>query len=248
MAAERGAGELDGERVLVVGASSGIGRAVAVTAAARGARVVAAARRADRLAEIGDQLVGGAVVTADVTLEVDCRRLVNDSVEHLGGLDGLVYAVGVAELVHLDQATAEEWHRVLAANVVGAALVTSAAAPALLESQGRAVLLSSRAVRHPFPRLALYSTSKFALDGLVRCLPVEFPGLRVTRVVVGDTTGTEFASGWDPAQLDAAVTEWTERGLLTGQATLLEPQQVAETVLSVLPGDSGIDDIAVVGG
>jgi NAD(P)-dependent dehydrogenase (short-subunit alcohol dehydrogenase family) len=149
--------------------------------------------------------------------------------------------------VPLGEASADQWQQVLAANVVGAAVVVAAAAPALLESEGRAVLLSSRAVRHPFPRLALYSTSKFALDGLIRCLPVEFPGLRVTRVVVGDTTGTEFASDWDPDQLDAAVAEWTDRGLFDGHGTLLEPEQVAATVLRVLPGDSGIDDVAVVG-
>jgi NAD(P)-dependent dehydrogenase (short-subunit alcohol dehydrogenase family) len=237
---------LVGKRVIVVGASSGIGRAIAVRAAGQGAVVVAAARRSERLAEIGPDLPGGAVVTADITRGEDCARLVADAVDHLGGLDGLVYAAGTSPLLPMAAATAEDWRLVFDTNVVGAALVTAAAAPTLIENEGRAVLLSSKAARDPFPQLGLYTTSKIALDGLVRCLPVEFPGLKVTRAVVGDTLGTDFTSAWDPDRFQAAVAEWTERGLIDG-ASVLEPVQVADAVLSVLPGDSGVDDIAIVG-
>ena len=238
--------ELQGKRVLVVGASSGIGRAVAVGAAERGALVVAAARRSNLLAALVDELPGGAVVTADVCREGDCSRLVAEAEGHLGGLDGMVYAVGTSPLIPMGDATADDWRSVFEANVVGAALVTAAAAPHLIANEGRAVLLSSKAVRRPFPRLGLYTTSKIALDGLIRCLPVEFPGLKVTRVVVGDTVGTDFASDWDPEELHDALTEWTSTGLV-GAGETFEPEQIAAAVLSVLPGDSGVDDIAVVG-
>lgn len=238
---------LVGKRVLVVGASSGIGRAVAVRAAQRGAQVVAAARRTALLEEIASDLPGGAVATADITRDDDCARLVGDATAHLGGLDGLVYAVGTSPLLPMAEAGSADWRQVFEANVIGAALVTAAAAPALIESEGRAVLLSSKSVRRPFPRLGLYSTSKVALDGLIASLPVEFPGLRVTRVVVGDTLGTDFTADWDPDRLEEAVAEWSARGLIDG-GSILEPERVADTILSVLPGDSGVDDIAVVGG
>lgn len=174
--------DLEDKRVLVIGASSGIGRAIAEAASGRGARVVASARRAERLQELD-----AAAVVADVRSQSDCHRIVDETIATLGGLDGLVYCVGMSMLKPLSDASMDDWRHVFEANVFGAALVMARAAPHLLESGGRAVLISSKAVRDPFPDLSLYTTSKFALDGLIRCLPTEYPGLLVTRLVVGNT-------------------------------------------------------------
>ena len=156
---------LNDKRVLVVGASVGIGRAVAAGAAAAGVRVVATARRADKLAELDAVTIAG-----DVTDDADCERFVTGAVDELGGLDGVVYTVGASPLLPIAEATGDDWHRVFATNVIGTALVLTKAAPHLLESNGRAVVLSSKAVSDPFPDLSLYTTSKIALDGLLRCL------------------------------------------------------------------------------
>lgn len=238
---------VDGKRVLVVGASSGVGAAVARMAVEQGARVAISARRAQALeamAEVAPQMIA---LPADVRDARAAREVVDDAVAALGGLDAVVYSVGVSPLVPLADATQQQWRDVLDTNVVGAAMVSAAAAPHLLESDGRLILLSSKSVRWPFPHLTLYATSKFALDGLIRCLPGEFPGLRVTRVVVGNTAGTDFTSSWDPEALDAAIGRWSASGVLGGEAgDTMDPEDVADTILHVITAAGQIDDVAVI--
>ncbi|MCH7788631.1 MAG: SDR family oxidoreductase [Acidobacteria bacterium] len=231
--------DLSDKRILVVGASSGIGRTVAQMAVDSGAAVVGSARRADLL-----ETLDAHSVVADVTLDGDPQRIVDVAVGHLSGLDAVVYCVGVSPLLTMADATAEDWSRVFAANVTGAAMVMSSAAPHLLASNGRAIALSSKSVRRPFPDLSLYSTSKIALDGLLRCLPVEFPGLLVTRVVVGNTAGTDFAGHWDSDRMEEALVKWVDSGVLGGG--MMHADQVAEAVLVAVGSAGHLDDIAVI--
>lgn len=200
--------ETHGRRMLVVGALAGIGASIGTLAAGHGWRVALSARRRPRLEELADTLPEAHAVPGDVRDAADVHPVVDESVRRLGGLDAVVYATGVSPLGPLRDATQADWRAVFDTNVIGAALVSTAAAPHLRQSNGRLVLLSSKAVRRPFPDLTLYSTSKIALDGLIRCQPGEFRGLRVTRVVVGNTAGTEFASSWDGEALEAAVGRW----------------------------------------
>ena len=92
-------------RLLVVGASSGIGRAVALLAAREGIDVVAAARRADRLDEMPV-----ATVVCDARRGEDCESVVAAAVARMGGLDAVVYAAGVSPLVAVADADADVWH------------------------------------------------------------------------------------------------------------------------------------------
>lgn len=237
--------ELTGQRVLIVGASSGIGAAIARKAAAGGARVAVSARRADRLDELASTLPGSLALAADVRDEAAVRRAVADAAAAFGGLDAVLYAAAVSPLLPMAQATQADWRDVLDTNLVGAALVAAAAAPHLLASGGRLVILSSKSVRAPFSDLGLYATSKGALDGLIRCLPVEFPGLLVTRVVVGNTHSTDFASSWNPDALAAAIDRWSAAGVL-GSMDSLHPDDVADAVIGVLTSAAHIDDLAVI--
>lgn len=231
-------------RLLVVGASSGVGAEVARLAGSEGARLALAARRGDRLAEVAADIGAALPVAGDVCVEEDALRMVDEAVAAFGGLDAVVYAVGVSPLLSMADATQADWRAVFDSNVIGAAMVSSAAAPHLLDSGGRLVLLSSKSVRRPWPDLSLYTTSKIALDGLIRCLPVEFPGLRVTRVVVGNTGGTDFTAHWDAEALAAAIDRWTDAGVL-GPTGTMTPLDVAETIAHVLGASAHIDDIAV---
>jgi NAD(P)-dependent dehydrogenase (short-subunit alcohol dehydrogenase family) len=234
--------ELAGQRLLVLGASSGIGAAIARRAAAAGARVAVSARRSGHLEDLA--LPDGLVLTADVRDETAVRRVVDDAATAFGGLDAIVYATAVSPLLPMADATAGDWSDVLATNLVGAALASAAGAPHLLASGGRLVLLSSKAAGQPFADLGLYSTSKAALDGLARCLPVEFPGLLVTRVVVGNTHSTDFASSWDATALGAAMERWIAAGVL-GSGYTLHPDDVAHAVLNVLSSTAHIETLAV---
>jgi len=237
--------DLAGKRLLVVGASSGIGAAVAAGATAAGARVAVSARSAARLTALVARCPGAIAVPGDVADETSVATVVQATVDELGGLDAVVFTVGMSPLLPMSEATQADWRRVFDTNVIGAALVARAVAPHLIASHGQLVVLSSKAVRRPFPDLALYTTSKFALDGLLRCLPLEFPGLLVTRVVVGNTGGTEFASSWDPEMLGAASERWLASGVL-GSEGIMAPADVAATVLHVLASPAHIDDVAVI--
>ena len=237
---------MDGKRILVVGASSGVGAALARLADGQGARVAISARRSDVLADLASGSRSMVVVPGDVRDEASARSIVADAHHALGGLDAVVYTVGMSPLQPLAGATAEQWRDALDTNVVGAAIISAAAAPHLLESDGRLILLSSKSVRRPFPHLTLYATSKFALDGLVRCLPGEFPGLRVTRVVVGNTEGTDFTASWDPVALGEAVQRWEAAGVLgDGAVATMQPEDVAASICHVITSPAHIDEIAV---
>jgi NADP-dependent 3-hydroxy acid dehydrogenase YdfG len=238
--------DLSGRRLLVVGASAGIGQAVAEMAIEAGAHVGLVARRAERLAEItaglGDRALA---LPGDVTVEADCASVVDRAVTAFGGLDALLYVTGVSPLRPIGEASAADWHAVLGANVVGAALVAAAAVPHLVESRGKALFVSSKSVRQPFAGLGLYSTSKAALDAMIKALKAEHPELDVTRVVVGNTGGTEFATAWDPDTMGRMFEVWASSGAL-GSPGLMHPRQVAQAILAVVAARAYIDDIAII--
>jgi NAD(P)-dependent dehydrogenase (short-subunit alcohol dehydrogenase family) len=232
-------GRLAGWRVLVVGASAGIGRAIAAALAAEGAQVAAAARRADRLAELGRE-TGALPVPCDVRDPASCTAAVADSAARLGGLDVLVYAAGAAPLAAIADADAGAWGRALETNLVGAALVTRAALPHLARGRARAVYLSSIAAHERPPRCGLgtYIASKRALDSLVEVLREEHPDVAFTRISIGDTGATEMAAGWDPTVGAARVREWVAQGYITGR--LLRPEGVARHVVDLLAGEPAV--------
>ena len=204
---------------------------------------MAVGRRADRLeglvAERHGDLVG---VRADVRVEDDCRRMVDEAVGALGGLDALVYASGTSPLGRLVDMGADEWHTVFETNVVGAALVSRHAVPHLERSDGRALFLSSVSVDDPRPFLVPYGASKAALDSLIRGWRNEHPNLCFIRVVVGPTA-TEFGTGWDPATLGELAKVRVERGLV--KTTVMTADEVAAQVLDALVAPVWLDDLRV---
>jgi len=237
--------DLGGKRVLVLGGSSGIGRAVGRLAARCGARVAFAARRRERLDEAAAGAGEGALALAcDVRDAPSCADAVARAADAFGGLDALVYASGMSPLALLPDATAETWREILDVNVVGAALVTAAALPHLRASRGRAVYVSSFAVRQALPGLSLYRVSKVGLDALVECWRAEHPEVEFTRVVLGNTAGTGFADAWSPDALREALRIWNERRLFPN-ATLMPLDVAAEALVSVLAVRGYVDDLAV---
>lgn len=137
----------------------------------------------------------------------------------------------------MDAAT---WRETLDANVVGAALVTAAAIPHLVESKGVAAYLSSvsASMTPPWPGLAAYVVSKAALDKLVDAWRAEHPELGFTRVIVGECAGgegdsmTQFASNWDPELAAELGTMWLGRNYFTGH--LLDVESLVNVLDSVL--------------
>ena len=228
-------------RVVVVGASSGLGRCIGVGLARRGAKVALMARRLDRLDEAVAEAGPGAVaIRCDVTDELSCRDAVEQAAKELGGIDSLVYATGVGPLARMADVHSEMWHHVFATNVIGASIVTSAALPYLAESSGVAAYLSSisASLTAPWPGLGAYVVSKAALEKLVDAWRAEHPNVGFTRVVVGDCAGgeggaaTEFNTGWDPELAAEVVPVWLARNYIAG--SLLEVEELVNAVEMVL--------------
>jgi len=232
--------DLEGARVLVVGASSGIGREVAVQLGAAGARVVLAARRADRLAEAVAAVSGGGggdarSVVCDVRDPAQCDAVVAEAVEHLGGLDAVVYATAVDPLVRLVDTDLDRWRQVYDTNVFGASLITRAALAHLTASGGRMVYISATSVGRPLPGMGAYETSKAALDELVRAWRGEHPEIRFCNVAVGNTLGTEVHQTWDRDLLTELAPVWESRGYVhdNGPGAMTVPDCATAVVVAI---------------
>jgi len=227
-------GGISGQRILVIGASSGIGRGLAVELAAQGATVAAAARRAERLGELPDVVP----LPCDVTSAAAADAMVDAAVRRLGGLDALVYAAGLSRINPLHEAGFDDWVELFAPNVFGAAIVTRAALAHLLAngSQGRAVFLTSDSAEKPYPGLVLYSSAKAALSAYAQGLASEFPALKVTEVVVGPTAGTEVASHFDPEAFGVWATRWFEEGYVRYE--MLQVADVVPMIVDTLAADA----------
>ena len=184
MADAPGRDAVTGPRTVVVGASSGLGRSVAVGLGQRGHQVALLARRQDRLERAAKEAGDGATaIVCDVTDEASVEAAIAAAAEQLGGIDGLVYATGIGELCTLVEHDKDRWHRAFDTNVIGAWQVTKAAIPHLAASQGAAAYLSSvsASLTPPWPGLGSYAVSKAALDKLVEAWRAEHPQIGFTR-------------------------------------------------------------------
>lgn len=228
-------------RVVVVGASSGLGRCVGLGLAGRGARVALLARRLDRLERAAAEAGGDAVAIAcDVTDETSVATAIDQAATALGGIDGVVYCTAVMTVDALEDVGAERWQAAFATNVTGAAAVTRAALAHLQASGGTAVYFSSvsASLTPPWPNIGAYVATKAALDKLVEAWRVEHPDVGFTRLAVGDCAGgpgessTEFGKGEDRATFTAGLEEWLRRGYVTGD--LIDPDDLVHAVDAVL--------------
>lgn len=213
------------KRIVVVGASSGLGRTIAVDQAAKGNRVAFLARRKDRLEAAAAEVGNGAVAVAcDVTEPTSVASAIDQAADGLGGIDAVVYATGVGPLAKLTDLSAQLLNDTFATNVTGAHLVTQAALPHLKASSGVSVYLSSVIGSHtePWPGLAAYAVTKQALERLVQSWRQEHPDVGFTRLTIGDTSGgegesrTEFNQGWDRAMMGELYPIWVARNYYSG--------------------------------
>ncbi len=184
---------LDGRVVIVTGASSGIGHATAREAAAQGANVVLAARRADRISELQTEINGSGgeaiAITTDVTDRDMVEHMVSQTMEAFGRIDDLVNNAGVMPLSPMKQRRVADWEWMLDVNVKGLLYCVAAVLPTMLaQERGHIVNVGSVAGRRPFPSGAVYSASKYAVRAISAGLRLELSaqhGIRVTDVEPG---------------------------------------------------------------
>ena len=163
--------------VIVTGASSGIGKALAVECANRGGHVVLAARNKDELNKVKDIIDhhgGDCIVTVtDVTDEESCEKMIHHVVEDYGRIDVLINNAGISMRAILEDMDMDTFKKVIDVNFWGAVNCTKHALPYLIKSKGSVVGISSIAGFMGLPARTAYSASKYGLQGFLDSLRVE---------------------------------------------------------------------------
>ena len=186
------AGSLEGRKVLITGASSGIGEATAEAMAAEGAAVALGARRKDRLDELAGRINDGGgtavAIESDITDEQQAKELVETAHAELGGLDTLVNNAGVMLLGPLQGADPSEWRQMIEVNCLGLLYCTHYALPLIRDGGGGDVInVSSVAGRMAALGSGVYNMTKWGVVGYSESLRQEggLIGVRVTLIEPG---------------------------------------------------------------
>jgi len=184
--------KLSGRRALITGASSGIGRAIALRFAREGAHVAITGRRQERLAGTAAQAREAGVTVVEIAAEhtrsADNTRAVEAAVAGLGGLDILVNAAGVLGNDGVVNPRPDEWRRVMDTNLEAVYDLTHRATPHIVAGvRGSIINLSSIAGVRPYANLLSYCVSKAAINTLTQCLALELAphGVRVNAINPG---------------------------------------------------------------
>ncbi len=178
------ASRLSGLVAWVTGGGSGIGRALALELAQRGADVAVSGRREDRLIAVADEIHAlgrrGLPVPCDVTDEAQLERAAHAISNQLGKLDVAVANAGFGVVGRIDALSADDWRRQLDVNVVGVALTAKHALPYLRETKGRLGLVGSVAGFIPAAKNGAYVASKYAVRAIGQTLSIELAGSGVS--------------------------------------------------------------------
>ncbi len=219
-----------GVRMLVIGASSGIGRALAVAAHRRGASVALAARRVDLLSDLAFEL-NGSVHELDVADPNAIERVVTDVATAFGAIDAVVFTSAVVPFSLIEETDVTTWLHAYAVNAVGASHVLRSVLPHLSDN-AVTLIASSHDVGRPRAGVAAYHASKAALDEILRSWRAEHPELAIIRASIGPTEGTEILRGADRDLLADLYRSWAQQGQIPAQMSAVD--DVANALLSFI--------------
>jgi NAD(P)-dependent dehydrogenase (short-subunit alcohol dehydrogenase family) len=201
------------KRVIVTGASSGIGRATADRFLSEGAAVALVGRRADVLNETAKRLaeMGGTAfaIAADLSDERECESCVSQAVELMGGLDVLVNAAGILKAGRIEDTSLGLWDEMMNINLRSVFYLMKLAVPHLERARGCVVNVSSVTGPRSFPGVLAYCVSKAGVDHLTRCAALELAakGVRVNAVNPGVVVSGLHRSGGMSEEAYAAFLE-----------------------------------------
>jgi len=227
---------LTGNVVIVTGASSGIGEATALMLGQRGARVVCAARRSERLADLVSRIVdaGGKAIarTCDVTSRDDVFAVAQAARDTFGPIDAIVNNAGVMPISYMDRCDTDGWDLMVDVNIKGVLYGIAAVLPEMIERQsGHIINVSSIAGRRVMPGASVYCATKHAVHALSEGLRQEVAahGVRVTLI----------SPGWVETELQEAVSDerirdrWTKAREANTVAPLTSAD-IAESIVFAL--------------
>ncbi len=243
--------------VVVTGAGSGIGRAVAQAFASAGASLTLCDIDATALRQTADALRADAhshessVATQllDVRNPASCRQVIATAVEQFGGIDVLCNSAGIARCAYFTDIAVEDWQAVIDTNLNGVFHLSQAVIPHLLERGGCIVNLASVAGLKGQAYTAAYCASKFAVIGLTQSLALEYAqqGLRVNAVCPGGTDTAMVAGFMPPPDADPALmarylplTEMAEAEDIAQVILFLSSERARHINGVALPVDGGV--------
>jgi len=179
-------------RVLITGASSGIGRATAFEFAAKGAKLILTARRFEYLKELAREIKQAfpgitvpLAIRANVTKIKEVKSLIKSSVDHFGGIDILINNAGLGVYGDTERTTIEEFRLLMEVNFMGAVRCILEVLPIMKkENKGLIINIASVAAKHGVPYLGAYSASKAALVALSQSLRAELVDSHVSMMIV----------------------------------------------------------------
>ena len=219
--------KLANKTAIITGASSGIGKALALECHRRGMKVVMAARNMEAMQDIIDKAGIPAddllLVPTDVSQQDDCRRLVEATMAHFGGIDLLINNAGISMRALFEETDLDVIEKLMQVNFWGTVYCTKFALPHLLQSHGSLVGVSSIAGYKGLPARSGYSASKFAMQGFLETLRIEnlknglhvliaCPGFTASNIRKTALSGDGSPQGESPRQEDkmmsAEMTAW----------------------------------------
>ena len=236
---------INGKVVAITGASGGIGEAIALLLAERGARLVLGARRSERLADLVAKIeeAGGTAVhtRTDVTRREDMHSLVALACDRFGRLDVLVGNAGAGPISPLDDLRVDDWDEMVDVNIKGVLHGIAAALPVFRAQQaGHFVTTASTAAFRVMPAMAVYAGTKVAVQAICEGLRQESGGtLRVTTVFPG-IVRTDFAEASTNAGVRARIVEMRDE-------IAISPDAIARAVAFAIeqPADVDVNEIVV---
>jgi short-subunit dehydrogenase len=220
---------ITGSRILITGASQGIGKALAELAALRGAKVLAAARSVELLQGLAEQVrPRGAVlevVQADVARPEDREQMVEAAQRHFGGLDILVNNAGIGATGPFSEATPERLRQIIEVNFFGTVETIRVFLPMLRAGHRAAIVnVGSILAKRAFPGRSEYSASKYAVQGFSEAIRAELAPQGIDVLIVNPgLTQTNFARNM-----------LERRGFSLDHARGMTPEQVAEATLRAI--------------
>jgi len=236
---------IKGKVVAITGASSGMGKSIAITLAKNGAKVVLGARRTERLQQLAEEIKdkGGEAtfITIDVKSKTDLVQLVNTALQKYGKLDVMVNNAGISQLGRIDELDVEGWEEMIDINIKGV-LYGMAAAIAVFKRQqaGHIINIISTAGLKITPMMGVYAGTKNAIRTISEAFRQESDGrVRITGISPG-YVNTDFASNIKNEEMKTAV----KQGM---QQMAIDPVAIANAVLYAVsqPADVEIGEIVI---
>jgi len=222
--------KLNDKRVIITGASSGIGRALAIQMAAEGCKLVINARREERLQELAAEIgaAGGScvIIVGDVTEKAVRARMLAAAQENFGGLDILINNAGIGAMGRFDEASEERLRQIFEVNFFAVAEFIRESLPALKTGHEPVIVNLSSVLGHrAVPLKSEYCATKFAIHGLSDAIRAELSRDGVDILLVSpSTTDSEF--------FDAAIDDPTKRDWKKGGA--MSPEVVASRTIRAI--------------